>query len=301
MPDAHDSEKIVCQAKPAKGVTPEKRRLVGSQALHQGPRAIDLFDNGERLEAVWIGPAPDIAPTLVFLHEGLGCVALWRDTPARLVEMTGCGALVYSRLGYGSSAPCTLPRPVDFMHHEGQVVLPDIIRQCGIRNHILIGHSDGGSIALINAGHRPAPGLAGVVTLAAHVFCEDITRRSIEDARQRYVNEDLKARLAVYHGENTDCAFWGWNDVWLDPDFVNWNIEEFLPAIQVPVLAIQGLDDPYGTMAQIEAIQCASGTPIDVWRLENCAHAPHLERSDVVLPIIRDFIRRVGMRWKHTP
>jgi pimeloyl-ACP methyl ester carboxylesterase len=262
-------------------------------------RDLELSDGGDRLEAVWSGPAPDAAPTLVFLHEGLGCVALWRDIPARLVEMTGCGALVYSRLGYGASAPCTLPRPVDFMHHEGRVVLPEVIRQCGIRDHLLIGHSDGGSIALINAGGEPAPGLAGVVTLAAHVFCEAITRRSIQAARRRYLDGDLKARLAVYHGENTDCAFWGWNDVWLHPDFMRWNIEEFLPTIQVPVLAIQGRDDPYGTMAQVDAIQGKAGGPVTVQRVPGCGHAPHLEQSDVVVPGIRDFIQRMQRAVTH--
>jgi pimeloyl-ACP methyl ester carboxylesterase len=254
---------------------------------------MDINDDGGRLEAVWLGPGPEVAPTLIFLHEGLGCVALWRDIPQRLVEMTGCGALVYSRRGYGASASCALPRPIDFMHHEGQVVLPEVIRQCGIRDHILIGHSDGGSIALINAGKKPAPGLAGVLTLAAHVFCEEITRRSIENARRRYLEEDLKARLAVYHGENTDCAFWGWNDVWLHPDFMRWNIEAFLPTIQVPVMAIQGKDDPYGSAAQIEAIKRGAKDRVTAEMIADCGHAPHLEQRDIALPIIADFVRRI--------
>jgi len=259
------------------------------------PRRFDIHLRAGRLEALWIGPKPEDAPTLVFLHEGLGCVALWRDFPARLVEMTGCGALVFSRLGYGGSDPCPLPRPIDFMHHEGQVVLPDVIRQCNIRNHILIGHSDGGSIALICAGSCPAPGLAGVVTLAAHVFCEAITRRSIEDARRRYLAEDLKARLAVYHGENTDCAFRGWNDVWLHPDFVHWNIEEFLPTIRVPVMAIQGEDDPYGSIAQVDAIRDGKKIAVDVRMIADCGHAPHLERGDHVLPIIGEFVTHANL------
>ena len=263
------------------------------------PRRFDIHLSAGRLEAIWIGPEPADAPTLVFLHEGLGCVALWRDIPARLAEMTGCGVLVYSRLGYGGSDPCPLPRPIDFMHHEGQVVLPDVIRQCGISSHVLIGHSDGGSIALISAGSFPAPGLAGVVTLAAHVFCEEITRRSIEDARQRYLAEALKARLAVYHGENTDCAFWGWNDVWLHPDFVHWNIEEFLPAIQVPVLAIQGEDDPYGSAAQIHAIQEGKKNAVDARMIADCRHAPHLEKSDYVLGVLAGFILKQIPRPSH--
>ena len=291
MRDTPNTEKKGCPAGVAKGADAGNPRAVGTSGRLINPRPIELCDDGGRLEAVWLGPESDAAPTLVFLHEGLGCVALWRDIPARLVEMTGCGALVYSRRGYGSSVPCSLPRPIDFMHYEGTVVLPDIIRQCGIREHLLVGHSDGGSIALINAGSCPAPGLTGVVTLAAHVFCEDITRRSIEDARRRYIDEDLKLRLAAYHGENTDCAFWGWNDVWLHPDFVHWNIEEFLPTIQVPVMAVQGENDPYGTVAQITSIQNKAGRGVDVKMVADCGHAPHLERGDVVLPSIRDFIR----------
>lgn len=256
-------------------------------------RQIDICDNGNQLEAVWIGPPPEDAPTLIFLHEGLGCVSLWRDVPARIAEMAGCGALVYSRLGYGRSAPCALPRPLDYMHREGLVVLPDVIRQCGIREHILIGHSDGGSIALINAGGNPAPGLTGLVTLAPHVFCEEVTRRSIETAKERYLNADLRKRLSVYHEDNTDCAFWGWNGAWLDPDFMHWNIEEFLPAIKVPLLAIQGLDDPYATMAQIDAIQAGTACSITVEKVPDCGHSPHLEKSDLVIPVITDYIGRL--------
>jgi pimeloyl-ACP methyl ester carboxylesterase len=152
---------------------------VGSKITGQDRFDIHLDAGGGRLEAAWIGPGPDQAPTLIFLHEGLGCVDLWRDVPARLAGITGCGALVYSRLGYGRSDPCPLPRTVDFMHHEGLTVLPEVIRQTGIGDYVLVGHSDGGSIALIHAGGSPCPGLKGVITLAAHVFCEDLTRRSI--------------------------------------------------------------------------------------------------------------------------
>ena len=219
-------------------------------------------------------------------------MALWRDFPARLVQLTGCGVLVYSRLGYGGSDPCLLPRPIDFMHHEGLRVLAEVIRQTGTRDHLLVGHSDGGSIALIHAGGNPCPGLKGVVTLAAHVFCEDLTRQAIQAARERYLNGDLKARLAPYHGENTDCAFWGWNDVWLDPDFKHWNIETFLPTIRVPVLAIQGGNDPYGTAAQIDSIKRRSGSGVTDVMIPDCGHAPHLEKSDAALAAISDFITR---------
>jgi pimeloyl-ACP methyl ester carboxylesterase len=245
---------------------------------------------GGRLEAAWFGPEPETAPTVVFLHEGLGCVALWRDFPARVTRMTGCGALVYSRLGYGQSDPCPLPRPVDFMHHEGLRVLPDVIEQCGIQDYFLVGHSDGGSIALIHAGGNPGPGLKGVVTLAAHVFCEALTRRSIRAARQRYLTGDLKPRLSAYHGKNTHCAFRGWSDVWLHPDFMGWNIESFLPTIRVPVLAVQGEGDPYGTIAQVERIQRKTGGNVSVKLVADCAHAPHVEQTETVSAAVRQFI-----------
>jgi pimeloyl-ACP methyl ester carboxylesterase len=263
---------------------------VGSEITGQDRFDIHLDTGGGRLEAVWIGPGPDQAPTLIFLHEGLGCVDLWRDVPARLAGITGWGALVYSRLGYGRSDPCPLPRTVDFMHHEGLTVLPDVIRQTGIGNYVLVGHSDGGSIALIHAGGSPCPGLKGIITLAAHVFCEDLTRRSIEAARQRYLNGDLKARLFPYHGENTHCAFWGWSDVWLHPDFRSWTIETFLPAIRVPVLAIQGQTDPYGSQAQVDAIRTNIGGAAAIAVLADCGHAPHLEQTDTVFEAISTFM-----------
>jgi pimeloyl-ACP methyl ester carboxylesterase len=264
---------------------------VGSEVIRRSRFDIHLSAGGGRLEAVWIGPAPGEAPTLVFLHEGLGCVALWRDFPARLANITGCGALVYSRLGYGGSDPCPLPRKLDFMDHEGLMVLPEVIRQCGIRDYLLVGHSDGGSIALIHAGGVPCPGLKGIVTLAAHVFCEDLTRHSIEAARERYLNGGLKTRLSSYHGDNTRCAFWGWNDVWLHPDFRQWTIEAFLPAIHVPVLAIQGIQDPYGSKDQVDVIQAKSGDGVVVEMIPDCGHAPHMEKTDALLATISAFIK----------
>lgn len=254
------------------------------------PARSDIHLPDGRLEAVWIGPGPDEAPTLIFLHEGLGCVALWRDFPARLAARTGCGALVFSRLGYGASDPCPLPRPVDFMHREGLSVLPEVIRLAGVRDHLLIGHSDGGSIALIYAGAASRPGLMGVATLAAHVFCEDLTRQSIRSARQRYRHDDLRRRLLPYHGGNTDCAFTGWCDAWLHPDFKSWNIENFLPGIRVPVLAIQGEEDPYGSSAQIDGIVAGTGGAASAVMVPGCGHAPHLENAAHVLDVIAAFV-----------
>lgn len=262
------------------------------QRIPQRRFDIHLPDGGGRLEALWIGPEPNEAPTLVFLHEGLGCVALWRDFPMQLCRRTGWGALVFSRLGYGGSDPCPLPRPLTFMHHEGRAVLPAVIRQTGIRRHVVIGHSDGGSIGLVYAGGHACPGLHGVVTLAAHVFCEEITRQSILAARDRYREGDLRSRLFAYHGDNTDTAFWGWNDVWLDPDFVHWTIEAYLPTIDVPLLALQGDADPYGSPDQLTAIARQAGAVATIALIPACGHAPHLERPNRVLTAVAAFIDR---------
>lgn len=189
----------------------------------------ELCVNGKTVEVAWHGPAPDQAPTLVFLHEGLGCVSLWRDFPARLAHATGCGAFVYSRVGYGKSDSCQLPRPVRFMHAEGLDFFPQLLEAAEIREHVLVGHSDGGSIALIYAGGTPANGLRGLITEAAHVFCEEGLVRSIQDIVKIYQDVGLREHLAKHQGSNVDCAFWGWADVWRHPDFKHWNIEEYLP------------------------------------------------------------------------
>jgi pimeloyl-ACP methyl ester carboxylesterase len=269
----------------------ERGRYVGSKISTAERFDIHLPDGGGRLEAVWIGPPPERAPTLIFLHEGLGCVALWRDFPARLAQAAGCGALVYSRLGYGRSDACPLPRPLDFMHHEGRMVLPGVIRRCGIRDYLLVGHSDGGSIALIHAGDASATGLCGVIILAAHVFCEELTRESIAETGKRYMHGGLRDRLVVYHGANTDGAFYGWHDVWLHPDFRHWTIEASLGRIAVPVLAVQGDDDPYGTAAQVEPIRrrCGRATVLMIAG----GHAPHVENRDAVITEATRFIDRV--------
>ena len=245
---------------------------------------------GKRLEVVWHGPPPQEAPTLVFLHEGLGCVALWRDFPARLAAATGCGAMVYSRLGYGRSDACALPRPLRYMHDEGLAVLPELLEVAGIEDCILVGHSDGGSIAIVYAGGTPALPLRGMITEAAHVFCEDICVRSIAAVKLTYQTSNLRQKLQKYHGDNVDCAFWGWTDAWLDPDFLNWNLEEYLPGIKVPYLAIQGEDDQYGTVAQVEAISRQAGTGAEILMLPDCAHTPHREQEAATFEAMTRFI-----------
>ncbi|MDJ0949255.1 MAG: alpha/beta hydrolase [Alphaproteobacteria bacterium] len=250
-----------------------------------------LTAGGHRLEYDWIGPAPEAAPTIVFLHEGLGSVSMWRDFPARVADATGCGALVYSRWGYGKSDPVELPRPVRYMHDEGLVTLPEVLGAAGVRDAILLGHSDGGSIALVHAGSGNAPLVRGVITLAAHVFNEEISVRSIAAAKIAYDTTDLADRLTRHHAD-VEGAFRGWNDVWLHPEFWHWNIEEYLPRITCPVLAIQGEDDEYGTTKQIEAIVAGAGGPVEGMMLPACGHSPHRDQPEATLAAVCDFVAR---------
>ena len=247
---------------------------------------------GGRVEVHWHGPGPADAPTLVFLHDGIGCAATWRDFPASLTRETGCGALVYSRFGYGGSDPVSLPRPLTYMHDEGFSALPEILDAAGVRRAFLVGHSDGGSIALLHSSTpRALPRVCGLLLEAPHVFFEEVTVRSIEEAREEYLHGDLRAKLARYHGENVDCAFWGWNRAWLDPGFLAWNIEDCLPAVTAPALVLQGIDDPYGTLRQVEAIERQSGGPVRRLVLERCGHSPHRDRRDETLSAMAAFVR----------
>ena len=252
------------------------------------PFEIDL--DGRRLEAAWWGPGPESAPTLVLLHEGLGCVALWRDVPARLAAMTGCGVFAFSRFGYGHSAPVTLPRPMTSMHEEGLDVLPRVLDAAGIGRGILIGHSDGGSIAAIHAGGVRDPRIAGLVMMAAHFFVEDLNIASIEQIRDAYRTGDLRARLARYHAD-PDVAFWGWNGAWLDPRFRAFDLTSYLPQITVPVLALQGADDPYGTEAQLRVLERDVRAPLETLLIPGAKHAPHLEAGEATLAAIARFAR----------
>ena len=251
-----------------------------------------LAAGGRRLEFRWIGPPPAEAPTLVFLHEGLGSVSQWRDFPDRLAAATGCGALVYSRAGYGKSAPVPLPRPVRFMHDEA-AVLAEVLERMNVRDPILVGHSDGASIALIYAGSQPATGLRGLILEAPHVFTEPHGLASIAKIGDLYRTTDLRDRLARHHGANVDVAFRGWNDVWLHPDFRDWNIEEYLTAIRVPILILQGEDDEYGTWKQVEAIQRQAGGPVEAIALADCGHSPHREQPERTLGAMAELVARL--------
>ncbi len=248
---------------------------------------------GHRLFAERIHPgtqAPGMgSPTIVFLHEGLGSIGQWRDFPAALCMITGLDGLVYDRWGYGKSDRVSLPRPVRYMHDEALTALPELLARCGIEESILIGHSDGGSIALVYASAYPG-GVYGIVTLAAHVFVEDVTVKGIEEAVQVYRATDLPERLFKYHGANTDLMFCGWAETWLSPEFRSWNIEEYLPGVVCPVLAIQGVDDQYGTPAQVKSITEKVTGPARKLLIPACGHIPHHEARAVVLSEIHHFI-----------
>jgi pimeloyl-ACP methyl ester carboxylesterase len=247
-----------------------------------------------RIEFAWHGPGPADAPTLVFLHDGIGCAATWRDFPEALARETGCGALVYSRAGYGGSDPVALPRPLTYMHDEGLAALPDVLDAAGVRNAFLVGHSDGGSIALIHASTiRALPRVRGLLLEAPHVFCEEETVRAIRNAREEYLGGGLRERLSRYHGANVDCAFWGWNGAWLDPGFRAWTIEDRLPLIAGPVFVVQGLDDPYGTLRQVEAITRGCGGPVRRLILDRCGHSPHRDRREETLSAMAAFVREI--------
>jgi pimeloyl-ACP methyl ester carboxylesterase len=248
------------------------------------------------VEIVWFDVPDDSAradgaPVLVFLHEGLGSAKQWRDFPARIGGACGARAMAYSRLGYGGSDPASLPRPLDYMQAEAKEFLPRLLDDLAIRSAILIGHSDGGSIAIVSAATDAR--IRAIVLEAPHVFVEDVSVASIAEAREAYETADLRERLAKHHGANVDVAFRGWNDAWLDPAFRMWNIEEYLPRIEVPVLVIQGEDDPYGTRAQIDAIASGVGRNVETHLVPRCGHAPHRDQPDITAALMIAFIERV--------
>lgn len=249
--------------------------------------------NNVSLETAWYGPSPDDAVTIIFLHEGLGCVQMWRYFPENVAKGTDCGVFLYSRKGYGRSDSCKLPLPLTFMHNEGLKVLPALIKAANIKKHILFGHSDGASISLIYAGGCPADNLLGVIVEAPHIFCEDKTVNHIRVAKDLYEKSDLKQKLKKYHGKNTDCAFYGWNSAWLDPDFKKWNIEEYLPKIKVPTFVIQGVDDEYGSLKHMQWIESKCGADVKSLVLDNCGHSPHKDQQEKVLKAVTEFVKKI--------
>jgi len=233
---------------------------------------------------------------IVFLHEGLGSVAMWRDFPQRMCAATGSRGLVYSRHGYGRSEPLfdwkNEPRRVDFMHDEATHALPELLDILEIHQPVLLGHSDGGSIALLHAALTQRP-VEALIVMAPHVLVEDVSIRSIEAAKVTYETTDLRDKLRRYH-DDPDSAFRGWNDIWLDPEFRSWNIEECLPAIRCPILAIQGIDDEYGTMQQIDRIASgAVNTRVELVKLANCGHSPHRDQPAAVIEAAGRFLSAI--------
>jgi pimeloyl-ACP methyl ester carboxylesterase len=246
----------------------------------------------QRLEYRMIGPRPHEAPTLVLLHEGLGCVGLWGDFPDRLQQTTGCGVFVYSRAGYGQSSPVKLPRPLSYMHDEARDVLPKLLDAIGFQRGLLIGHSDGASIAAIYAGTHQDHRIGALVLIAPHFFTEDSGIASIVEAKKAYETTDLRARLARWH-KDVDNAFKGWNGAWLDPDFRQWDITEQLAYIRVPVLIVQGEDDQYGTVKQIEVASQECYCPVEVALLPGAKHSPQRDAAEATLKVISEFVGRV--------
>ncbi len=243
-----------------------------------------------RIEYEWFGldAHAKTLSAIVMLHEGLGSVSLWKKFPRQLAEATGRAVLAYSRYGYGKSDPLQEKREPGYMHDEALRALPELLENLGIRNPILFGHSDGASIAIIHAGARRWP-VRALVLLAPHVFVEDAGIRSITQAREAYLSSDLKDRLAKRH-DDPDSAFWGWNDIWLDARFRAWNIEEYLPHIECPVLALQGHEDEYGTMEQIYRI-VRGVERIEVIKLRQCGHSPHRDHPEIVVAAVADFLK----------
>jgi pimeloyl-ACP methyl ester carboxylesterase len=249
-----------------------------------------LVVDGVRLEAAWWGPRR--GPTLVLLHEGLGSVSLWRDWPARLAAATGLGVFAYSRAGHGGSDPVVLPRPLDYMEVEARAV-PAVLDAAGIDDAILVGHSDGASIAIAYAGGAGQGRVRGLVLLAPHVFVEASGVDAIADARVAYQQGDLRERLARHHGDNVDDVFRGWSDAWLAPGFRAFNLERYLSAIGVPTVVVQGDADPYGTLAQVDAIARAVPGARRVV-LTGGGHAPHRDHADETTAAVVALVDEVG-------
>ena len=250
-----------------------------------------LHVDGVRLEYRMIGSSQSDLPVLVLLHEGLGCVEMWRQFPQQLHETTGYPVFIYSRQGYGRSDGKPSPWPVRYMHDEGLKVLPRVLAAAGLDRVVLVGHSDGGSIALIYTGGVADHRARALILMAPHVFNEPVCVASIEQARKAYQETDLKLRLKRFHGDNVDHAFWGWNGAWLHLDFLSWNIAQYLPQVSVPVLLMQGEQDQYGTPKQVEAISTQVSAPVQSLIIPECRHSPYIDQPGVVLDQIKAFLK----------
>ena len=259
---------------------------MSSQAAIAAAEMIEIA--GVRLEVkAWEGTAKHAECPILLLHEGLGSVAMWRDFPGELARRTGKPVIAWSRTGYGQSDPLPEPRDPDYMHREADLV-PQVMDALGISRASLLGHSDGGSIALIAAARYPER-IAALILEAPHVFVEDVAVASIAGARDHYLASDMGERLKRYH-RHPDQVFWRWNDIWLDPRFRAWNIEDLLPRIVAPALLIQGLDDEYGTLEQLDRIEAALPETARA-ELPDCGHSPHRDQPEAVLAAVAAFVR----------
>jgi len=246
----------------------------------------------QRLEYRMIGPRPDAAPTIVMLHEGLGCVGLWGAFPEQLAAATGAGVFVYSRAGYGNSSPASLPRPLSFMDEEALDTLPRVLAAIGFQRGILFGHSDGASIATIYAGSVQDHRVRGLVLMAPHFFTETMGLAEIRRAGEAFAAGILRDKLKRWHAD-VDSAFRSWIEPWLNPDFRKWDITEALGYIRVPILIVQGADDQYGTLKQIDAAKDECFCPVEVAILPGARHSPHRDAPAATLAAVASFINRL--------
>ncbi|MEO4006257.1 alpha/beta hydrolase [Flavobacterium sp. CAU 1735] len=256
--------------------------------MYQNTIETQLSINGKTLYIHFQNNHPG-KPTLVFLHDSLGCIQLWRDFPEKLAEVTQCNVLVYDRLGYGKSAPMsTYERPVDYLTEEA-TVLNELLVHLEIDQAILFGHSDGGSIALITASNYPER-IKAVICEAAHIFVEEVTLKGIREAMEAYTTTDLAVRLQKYHGDKVDTLFKAWTLTWTRDDFRSWNIEKLVSAIRCPLLFIQGEADEYGTLDQVaKTISLVSGRS-EQYLIPNIGHTPHKEAPELTLNAAKQFI-----------
>ncbi len=249
-----------------------------------------------RIEYQWVGSTDIGQPLIVFLHEGLGSVAMWKDFPKQLCEAANCRGLVYSRPGYGQSTPRSADEAwqPDFMHRQAFEVLPALLKVLNIDTDVqkpwLFGHSDGGSIALLFAARYPS-NTSGIIVLAPHILVENISINSIEQAKLAYETTDLRSKLERFH-DNVDSTFWGWNDIWLNPAFRHWNLTQAIKTITSPLLAVQGLDDEYGTLEQIHGIKRVLAHT-QLLELPDCGHSPHRDQPDALIEACNAFVLSV--------
>lgn len=259
-------------------------------------RDAEVVVQGVRIAVERIDVGGAASPPLVFLHEALGCIEMWKDFPARLCQQSGLNGIVYDRQGHGRSSPMHAKRPLNYLETEIRDTMPAVLDALGIAQAAFVGHSDGGTMALLMAAGHPER-VSCCVTEAAHVYVEEETRAGIEQAVKAYGENDLKRKLARYHGDKTDPLFWAWADIWLSEEFRSWNIEAEIRKVVCPVLVLQGEDDEYATSEQVERIARNVSGPVETRLLPGCGHIPHLQAMDMTLDISAGFLRRQPGLW----